>query len=78
MKAYKGITIVKVLKSEKSSTGLEYGSTQLDYFEVIDSEDKDLIGKNIYCNDFGNKAYNIDGEQYLFIKNEDILGVCQE
>jgi len=78
MKAYKGKTLIKVIKTQSENLPLNtliVPKDELDYYLVIDSEDKELIGKNIYCNDFGNKIFTIDGEQYLFIKNEDILGV---
>lgn len=78
MKAYKDKTLIKVIKTQSENlpkNTLILPKDELDYYLVVDSEDKELIGKNIYCNDFGYKTFNIDGEQYLFIKNEDILGV---
>lgn len=75
MKAYKDKTIIKVIKETETVGNLIRPKQEVDYYLVIDSEDKELIGKNIYCNDFGTKIFNIDGEKYLFIENKDILGI---
>ncbi len=44
---------------------------------VISSENKEIIGKEIYFEPFGAKEVVIEEEKLLFIKNEDILGVCR-
>lgn len=77
IKALYGHTLIKPLTLESDNSDLLVPDKIEDKALVISSEDEYLVNNYIYYNSFGQKEYIIDGEKYYFIKNEDILGVCQ-
>jgi co-chaperonin GroES (HSP10) len=77
IKALYDHTLIKPLIIENKDSDLLVPDSIEDVALVISSENEYLVGNNVYFNSFGVKEYVIDGEKYYFIKNEDILGVCQ-
>lgn len=72
-------TLIKPVFKEVVSElakGISEGETNIGL--VINSEDLEIIDKEIYFESFGAKQVIIDDEKFLFIKDEDILGVIKK
>ena len=70
-------TLIKPVFQDSDGSVLVHKEEFTNVALVISSEKKAIVGKEIYFEPFGAKKVVIEGEKLLFIKNEDILGVCK-